>query len=182
MAVIQLSPGVKINEIDQTSFSPTLSASGGGFVGKFIWGPVNKPVLIQNKDDLKKQFGGPTEDNYVDWFSAANFLSYCNNLKLVRTINFSNAKNASINGSAILIQNEDDFNNQVINGTDFHNNAFVARYPGELGNSLRVSMADANTFSKWEYKKYFDTYPPIDNDGLFSGIPRNIAREIFILK
>ena len=33
MAVIQLSPGVKINEIDQTSFSPTLSASGGGFVG-----------------------------------------------------------------------------------------------------------------------------------------------------
>ena len=36
---------------------------------------------------------------------------------------------------------------------------FAARYPGSLGNSITVSMADAESFSTWDYKSLFTTAP-----------------------
>lgn len=37
--------------------------------------------------------------------------------------------------------------------------AFAARYPGSLGNSISISIADAASFGTWDYKALFTTAP-----------------------
>ena len=37
--------------------------------------------------------------------------------------------------------------------------AFAARYPGSLGNSISISIADATSFGTWDYKALFTTAP-----------------------
>ena len=49
------------------------------------------------------------------------------------------------------------------------NNTFIAKYPGELGNSIRVSICPPSTtaFAAWDYKNEFDGAPgtsPWDSD------------------
>lgn len=36
---------------------------------------------------------------------------------------------------------------------------FAAKYPGSVGNSIRISMADAASFATWEFKDYFSGAP-----------------------
>ena len=119
----QLSPGVNVSEIDLTTVVPSVATSTGAFAGKFTWGPVNEIVTISDEVRLAETFGKPTDANYEDWFSAANFLAYSNNLKVVRAANSNTTIQATTTG-------------------------FKAKYPGELGNSIRVEMADANTFNE----------------------------------
>ena len=48
-----------------------------------------------------------------------------------------------------IVKNADDFENKGPTNTAFTNTQFVARYPGELGNSLRVSVCDsANQYAR----------------------------------
>ena len=42
--------------------------------------------MITSVNQLRNVFGDPTDDNAVDFFSAANFLAYTNNLQIVRVI------------------------------------------------------------------------------------------------
>jgi len=80
----QLSPGVAVVEKDFTSIVPAVSTSIGGFAGKFGWGPVLEPVTVGSENELVSMFGAPTDNNFKSFFTAANFLSYTNNLLLVR--------------------------------------------------------------------------------------------------
>jgi len=74
--------------------------------------------------------------------------------------------------SASLLENED----QVDAGASLGTSAFVARYPGALGNSLRVSVFHDDTFADWgqsfiqngvstavEYDAVFDRVPGTSN-------------------
>jgi len=89
----QLSPGVAVVEKDFTSIVPAVATSTGAFAGTFQWGPVLEPVTINSENNLVSRFGKPTEDNATSFFTAANFLSYSNNLLVVRadTANHRNA-------------------------------------------------------------------------------------------
>ena len=89
----QLSPGVAVVEKDFTSIVPAVATSIGAFAGQFDWGPVLEPITITSEDDLVRRFGTPNNFNFQSWFTAANFLSYSNNLLLVRqkTTNMKNA-------------------------------------------------------------------------------------------
>jgi hypothetical protein len=89
----QLSPGVAVVEKDLTSIVPAVATSTGGFAGTFQWGPVLEPVTINSENVLVQRFGKPTDDNATSFFTAANFLSYSNNLLVVRadTVNHRNA-------------------------------------------------------------------------------------------
>jgi len=89
----QLSPGVAVVEKDFTSIVPAVATSTGAFAGAFQWGPVLEPVTINSENNLVSRFGKPTEDNATSFFTAANFLSYSNNLLVVRadTVNHRNA-------------------------------------------------------------------------------------------
>ena len=102
----QLSPGVAVVEKDFTSIVPAVATSTGGFAGAFQWGPVLEPVTINSENVLVQRFGKPTDDNATSFFTAANFLSYSNNLLVVRadTANHRNAvatKSGTITGVTI---------------------------------------------------------------------------------
>ena len=56
--------------------------------------------------------------------------------------------------AGILIKNIDMFNQLA--EKDF---TFVARYPGELGNSILVSVGTSTNFSSWKYNQLFDNAP-----------------------
>ena len=80
----QLSPGVAVVEKDFTSIVPAVSSSIGAFAGAFPWGPVMEPSTVGSENELVRRFGKPNDSNFDSFFTAANFLSYTNNLLLVR--------------------------------------------------------------------------------------------------
>lgn len=144
--MFQLSPGVNTSEIDLTTVVPSVSTTGGGFAGQFAWGPVNQRVLIPNEIKLVEVFGKPDANTYESFFTAANFLSYGSNLKVVRVL-AANLKNATANGQGLLIKNEDEYNNSY-SGGEATEGSWAARYPGALGNTLKVSVCPSvNAFS-----------------------------------
>jgi phage tail sheath protein FI len=153
----QLSPGVNVSEIDLTTIIPSGATSIGAFAGPFAWGPVGEIITISNESKLSDTFGKPDSTNYEHWFSAANFLAYSNNLKVVRTFGTA-TKNAVANGTSILIKNDDDWLDNYSSGANTYGE-FAARYAGALGNTLKVSLADANTFSGWAYSAQFNGTP-----------------------
>lgn len=196
----QLSPGVNVSEIDLTTIVPAVGTTEGAFVGKFNWGPVEEIRTVSSEVELVDTFGKPDSNNFTDFFTAANFLSYARNLKVVRAYG-STANNASRTG--ILIKNSDDYSTNFIN-MEAANTAgmFAAKYPGPLGNSLKVSIF-ANTVNRsewtantWQYSEQFDGSPGtsdyasavggsgdelhlivIDKDGKFSGTANTVLEK-----
>ena len=104
----QLSPGVNISEVDLTTVVPSVATTVGGIAGDFSWGPANTIVTISNEVQLVDRFGKPDSNSANAFFVAANFLAYGSDLKVVRAV-ASTARNASANGSVELIENEDDY-------------------------------------------------------------------------
>lgn len=267
-----LSPGVAVVEKDFSSIVPAVSSSVGAFAGVFTWGPVLDPVTISSEDVLVQRFGKPTDSNAQSFFTAANFLSYTNNLLTVR-VDTDGARNAvatqsgtvtsytivaagdsydtaptielsapnisggvqatatatltagavtsvtitnpgsgytsaptvtitnpvgflgtpaditfGITTGGVKVNNLDDYTTNYSNGAGVVGE-WAAKYPGSLGNSLKVSMADGATYAAWTYKDEFDSTPAtssfassvggsndelhiivIDEDGLFTGV------------
>ena len=153
-----LSPSVNIIEKDLTTFVSGVATSIGAVVGDFEWGPVNKRVTVSNEEGLVTAFGEPNDTNYKTWFTASNFLAYSNNLKVVRVVDGA-AVNAQIGGTPILIENTD----EIASSYASIDSAFVAKYPGQYGNNIGVSICQRGEFSSWAYKEYFDQYPSGDD-------------------
>ena len=154
----QLSPGVNVSEVDLTTIVPSVPTSIGAFAGIFQWGPIDEIVTISDEVNLVDRFFKPYSDNYEYWFSAANFLAYSNNLKVVRAASIATTRNAVSNGSAVLIKNDDAYEDNFSGGANTYGE-FAARYAGALGNSLQVSLCDANTFTGWAYASQFTSTP-----------------------
>ena len=140
----QLSPGINVSEIDLTTVVPSIATSIGGIAGNFNWGPVNEVTTITDEVRLVERFGKPDSTNYEYWFSAANFLAYSNNLKIVRAANTTSTLNATANASGVLIENTTDYldNHESASNTTY--GPFAARYAGVLGNSLRISICPSS--------------------------------------
>ena len=151
----QLSPGVNISEVDLTTVVPSVATTVGGIAGNFAWGPVEEITIINNEIQLADKFGKPDANTYETYFSAANFLAYGSDLRVVRVVG-TGALNAVSSGSARLIKNRDDYEQNYSSNSAI---AFTAKYAGSLGNSIRVSMADANTYATWSYASNFDSTP-----------------------
>jgi phage tail sheath protein FI len=144
----QLSPGINVSEIDLTTVVPSVATSIGGIAGNFNWGPVNEVTTITDEVRLVERFGKPDSTNYEYWFSAANFLAYSNNLKIVRAANTTSTLNATANGAGVLIENETDYQDNHESASNTTYGPFSARYAGALGNSLRISICpSAQAFS-----------------------------------
>jgi len=198
----QISPGVSVSEVDQTTVVPAVSTTAGGYAGQFQWGPAGKKILITNETQLVSTFGKPDGNTATSFFSAANFLAYGNNLQVVRAAN-TGSFNSVATGTAVQIANEDVYDVSYI--TDSTTISFSSRYAGALGNSLKVSINAANTtlnastsFANWQYKGNFTSAPNtstfvassggandqihivvIDEDGLFSNGQKNTVLEVF---
>ena len=141
----QLSPGVRVKEIDLTSIVPSVATSIAAIVGDFAWGPTNEITTISSENQLVERFGEPNNTTAKDFLTAASFLAYGNNLKVVRSVDVDTARNAVASGTAVLIANDEDYENNHESGAG-SNGMWAAKYPGALGNSLKVSFADSSNF------------------------------------
>jgi hypothetical protein len=151
----QVSPGVQVKEIDLTNVVPAVSTSIGGFAGAFNWGPVEEVTTVGSEKELATVFGTPDTNTASYFLTAASFLQYGNALKVVRVATTN--LNATATGAGLLVKNQDHYES----GLDFSTEAFVAKFPGILGNSLLVSIcpADATVFGDWAYKSAFEAAP-----------------------
>lgn len=257
MASFLLSPGVQVTEKDLTSIVPAVSTSAGAYAGAFRWGPVMDPIKVPSEDELVSQFGAPNTDTAMSFFTAANFLSYANNLLVVRvdSVGQKNAVATQTGGVAgltatapgskyttptvtisapqtpggiqatatatvvggeivgftvtnpgsgyttatatitdstgsgaaatvqvatggIKINNANIYDTNYVNGGGLVGE-FAAKYPGSIGNSIKISMADSATYATWAYKDEFTSAPAakelhiivIDEDGMITKTP-----------
>ena len=149
----QVSPGVNVSEIDLTTIVPAVSTTEGAIAGVFRWGPIGKQVLIDTEDKLAARFGKPDNTNPETFFTAANFLAYGNKLYVSRAANTTDttgvsgvlsamANTAAISSNALhIVLNEDDYTTKL---AGFESGVeYIARYPGAMGNSLKVSVCDS---------------------------------------
>lgn len=90
-----LSPGIELKE-NTTQSTVVQNATGrAAMAGKFKWGPAYQVIQVTNEVELVDMFGQP-DDLTADYFiSAANFLQYGNDLRVVRVVNEDSAKNSS---------------------------------------------------------------------------------------
>jgi phage tail sheath protein FI len=154
----QVSPGVEIKEIEATGVVPAVSSSIGGFAGAFNWGPVEELITVTSEKELAEKFGTPDSNTAKYFLVAASFLKYGNALKVVRAA--SGHDNATVDGSGQLIKNEDDYDNNYADGSQVAKGPWAAKYPGELGNSLKVEVCTpGGGFSGWAYAGNFDSAP-----------------------
>lgn len=152
-----LSPGINATEIDLTTIIPAVSTSTGAIAGPFQWGPVQERTLVDSELTMRDIFGTPDNTCAETWFTASSFLAYTNSLYVVRAISTLH-KNSTADGTGLLIRNRDHYFGQYSNGQGAVG-MWAARYPGSRGNSVRVSIADVNSFDTWEYKDNFDGRP-----------------------
>ena len=196
MAVSE-SPAITVKEIDLTGVVPNVGSTTGAFVGNFNWGPVDSPILVSDEAGLVSTFGSPSKTNSIDFHSAAYFLKYANSLYVLREA--TQGSGESINGhdarasNLPRVKNRGSFDFQLA-GLDSDQHTFIAKYPGTLGNSLKVAWlsavdsADDPAFTGWTYEESFDGAPTtstyasdrgatndevhvvvVDEDGAFTG-------------
>ena len=154
----QVSPGVQVKEIDATNVVPAVSTSIGGFAGAFNWGPTEQIITVSSENELASTFGAPDDSTAKYFLVAASFLKYGNALKVVRAS--SGHANATAQGTGQLIKNDDDYENNYADGS-LSLGLWAAKFPGVLGNSLKVSMISQgiSSFSDWTYASSFDGAP-----------------------
>ena len=139
-----VSPGVEVKEKDLTNIIPAVASSIGGFAGLFEWGPCDEVTTVASEKDLVAQFGYPRistnagSNNRLDWYSAANFLAYSNNLQVVRVLTDGARNSASepdtIPVGAITI---------VVSGTPSTTNTVAVPYNGTT--TVNVTYAGTDT-------------------------------------
>ena len=143
----QVSPGVNVTEKDLTNIVPAVSTSSGGIVITAEKGPIDEITTVTSEQELAEIFGKPTADNFEEWFSAANFLGYGNNLKVVRPI--TGLLNSVSTGSAVLIKNTADYLDTYYSATGAGQvsniGTWAAREAGTLGNNIKVSLCPNST-------------------------------------
>ncbi len=141
----QVSPGVLVTEKDLTNVIPAASTSSGAIVMTAEKGPMDEITTISSEVELVDVFGKPNSSNFEEFFCAANFLGYGNNLKVVRPI--TGMVNACVSGTPILIKNTTDYLDNYSSEASFAATvgAYAAREAGTLGNSLKISVCTNST-------------------------------------
>jgi hypothetical protein len=145
----RVSPGVSIKEIDLTTVVPAVATTPGGYAGYFYWGPCKEIVTVTSESELAGVFGKPDSTNFVDFFTPANFLQYGNNIQVVRVVGSAATNSAAgIAGgtTGLDINNETEYDAPIAAVTTAATNGvvFAGKYPGALGNSLKVVAIAGN--------------------------------------
>jgi len=139
-----VSPGVHVREIDLTGIVPAVPTTIGAIAGAFQKGPVSSIVTVGNEDDLVKVFGKPqgSSNQFEAFFTAANFLQYSDQLKIVRCE--SGVTNAIASGTSFIIRDDDHYEDSFADGQGSVGE-WAARTAGIHGNSLGVSICANST-------------------------------------
>ena len=170
------SPAVVVKEVDLTGGVPNVQTSTGAYAGKFMWGPADQRTLVANEEQLIEEFGAPDTAHSINFHDAAYFLRYSNTLQLVRIADSSAGNAVSTTGQTSAyavgtytvptVKNKTNFDAQLAS-LDSDGHTFIGRFPGTLGNSLRISVCPHSTgdsaFNGWTYKGSFDAPPSTSN-------------------
>lgn len=193
----QVSPGVVTSEVDLTTVVPAVATTTGAFAGIFNWGPIERAIALSDETKLVANFGKPDNNTAVSFFTAANFLAYGSDLRVVRAGNGLNTNTAISNSSSnVLIKNDETYFNNYYSSNSVTIGPWAARYAGALGNSIKVSVwANVNTtlFASWAYAPFFSSAPGtstyasavngandemhvivVDEDGLITGTSNTV--------
>ena len=144
-----ISPGVLIKEKDLTTGVRSEATSIGAIGIHAYKGPVttthDSVITIQDETQLADIYGKPDGSNFEYWFTAANFLSYGNTLKVIR-INTTGQLNATGAGAGALIPNTtayqvgDGTNGPYSGGQATGLGSWAAKSAGAEGNNLKVDI------------------------------------------
>ena len=130
---------------DLTNIVPSVATTVGAIAMPAAKGPVSDITVIGSEEDLLQVFGKPNSSNFEWWFTAASFLQYSDQLKVVRPASgFLNAGEAS----GVLIKNDtiylDDYWSESGDG-QVTSNDWYARTAGTWGNSLGLQVCPSST-------------------------------------
>ena len=132
-----ISPGIVIKERDLTAgVVGNSQAITAAFASTFAKGPVGEITTISSQAELVETFGAPSSANAEDYFVASEFLGYGGRLAVIRAETGTNSANSGANAS-LNVRNSVDWLSGLGTGE-----SYVAKTPGEWGNSLRVIVAD----------------------------------------
>ncbi|MDA7837544.1 phage tail sheath subtilisin-like domain-containing protein [bacterium] len=153
------SPNIVVKEIDLSGVVPAVTSSTGALVGDFNWGPAEQPILVGNEAELAANFGAPSLEGgatSTDFLSAAYFLKYSTNTFVTRAVADSDYNAVAAGSTTTQVKNLEDFNSQTLTSEKV-----IAKYPGTVGNSLKVSICPAvdSAFENWAYVSSFDAAP-----------------------
>lgn len=175
MAVFSVAPSVKWSERDATLFTKATIDIAAGQAGFSTWGPAEKVInLTLGEEEKVNKFGKPDDKTYLDHFVMVDYMQYAKTYFFYRVIG-SAARNAVPTGqTAVIVANKDVFETFTFNESV---NA-CARYPGSLGNSLKLMVADSATYDDFEYKDIFEYKPGagercacvVDTTGAITGL------------
>ena len=167
------SPSILVKEFDLSGVVPAVTSTTGALVGDFNWGPVGQPILIGNEAQLVSTFGSPSLDSAADetdFLSASMFLKYSGSAYVTRAVERDTVKNAVANSDAVLVKNLVNWEESKLS---LANNKIIAKYPGTIGNSIKVSVCPSSTgdsaFSVW-------TVDNISMSSLFDAAPGTSAQ------
>lgn len=153
-----ISPSVDVLERDLTLFTKAIVSYSGAIAGAFQWGPVEERVYITNgEEELVQKFGKPDADTYQYFMAASSFLAYKLPLYVVRVVGASALNAVPSLQTAQLIKNRDEYDAGTFTGI-----SVLARYPGTMGNGLRVETCPQSEFDGWAYENQFDFAPGAD--------------------
>jgi hypothetical protein len=182
-----LSPGVSSVERDLTFNIQSITSNAAGYVGLFNWGPAEEIIQITtNESELVRRFGQPDSTTSPFFHAAANYMLYSVPLNVVRALgplalNAISADVITANIDPVLVKNDSDYEGQLFTGI-----SFIGRYAGELGNSIKISIANSTGFSTWQYASLFDYAPGstdvfnvvvIDEDGAITGTAGSVIEQ-----
>ena len=170
-----VSPGVYVNEVDNSAIVPSISNSLAYFAGNFTKGPIEEPFTITNKRDLEYYFGKPNDNNYNEWFQCYRYLDYSDKLLVSRL--FSETGNYF--KSSIEVPGNHTVGDKFINGLTSVDKIYretVITFEGQDGQALykvknieydSVSQTYSITIVQWNK----DTNEEIDNGLLYEILP-----------
>ena len=124
-----VSPSISVSGKSLKAFSTNVTDVVAGFVGRFDWGPTTDNVVISSEGELYSTYGNPAASatGGMDWWTAANFLSYGNAVTCRRSINY--AAGASRGVAAGFTG---------VSGTN--SGDIESLYAGKLANNIRVTI------------------------------------------
>ena len=165
------SPSIVVREIDLSGVVPSVSSSTGAIVGNFEWGPVLQPTKIYNETSLVETFGAPQDNTSRNFHEASYFLKYTSDLRVIRVIDSAGANSFSGGADSAVehvVKTNDHWDlveaSQVASGRNF-----LAKYPGDLGNTLQIQICPADStgnnavFAGWSLENNFDGAPRTSN-------------------
>lgn len=157
MANFSSSPGVSLNEIDNSFISPTPVKVGAAVVGPTVKGPVEIPVVVTSYSDYKNRFGGSLisgSDTY-SYLTSITAYNYFNNggdsLLVTRVVNGTYTAATSSVVSNYLDATSASFALETISEGVIMNNDSTLNSDGSLpdgtSDNVRWEITNSNTGS-----------------------------------